>query len=236
MGKNLSCCMTSSGDGPQQKCQDSSKYDDMLQLLLQQEAKIAALDLLTKKLQEELSRLQTKNNEKEETINRIVKEKQHLRCTISTLQTQNDDKDEIIKRLTRQLAQQHQATESRTRRAQGEIRTLHHTISELENREMSYRTTISSLEKSAHRRLLKTSSLQRELSEKRGEIFSLHHRLIEYMDKVAELRGTPFIPLPSYPPGHKPPHKRVRDSWRKMWAGTRLYVIAEEKQTTSSLH
>ncbi|XP_063077391.1 uncharacterized protein LOC134467438 [Engraulis encrasicolus] len=235
MGKNLSCCMTSSGDGPQEKCRESSKYDGMVQLLLQHEAKIAELDLMTKKLQEELSSSRSSQ--------RVTEEKnQHLRSMISTLQTQNqhlrstnDDKDEIIKRLTRQLAQQHQATESRTRRAQGEIRTLHHTISELENREMSYRTTISSLEKSAHRRLLKTSSLQRELSEKRGEIFSLHHRLIEYMDKVAELRGTPFIPLPSYPPGHKPPHKRVRDSWRKMWAGTRLYVIPEEKRTTSTL-
>ncbi|XP_063060340.1 uncharacterized protein LOC134453461 [Engraulis encrasicolus] len=237
----LSCyLMTSSGDGPQEKSHGSYLHDKVLQFLIQQEAKIVQLDLQNKKLQEELS-----NSRGSQLV--IAEESQQQRATISRLQKQNDDKEETIKRLTRQLAQyprpndmviieiepESRPIKSRDRRAQGELTALQNKISEMENREMSYKATIASLEDTAHKRLIKTSRLQRALNEKRAEVFSLHHRLIEYVDWVAELRGAPFIPLPSYLPNQKPPHKRVRDSWRKMWARTCLHMIPEESQTTS---
>ncbi|KAL2099227.1 hypothetical protein ACEWY4_005707 [Coilia grayii] len=94
---------------------------------------------------------------------------------------------------------------------------LEHKICELENKERSYKTR------------MKSSALQRQLMDKRTEVFFLHHKLMDYMDWVAKLRGTGFVPLPLYPHNQKPTHKRVRDNWRTFLTGTRLHVIPEEQ-------
>ncbi|KAG5267679.1 hypothetical protein AALO_G00224410 [Alosa alosa] len=100
---------------------------------------------------------------------------------------------------------------------------------ELEGKEESCKTRMASLEKTAHKRLIKASSLQRELNDKKAEVFFLHHRLMDFMDWVAELRGTQFVPLPLYPHNQKPSHKRVRDGWRDLLTKSRLQLIPEEQ-------
>ncbi|XP_062373885.1 transport and Golgi organization protein 1 homolog [Sardina pilchardus] len=95
---------------------------------------------------------------------------------------------------------------------------------ELEGKDNSCKAQMASLEQKAHKRLVKASALQRQLNDKKAEVFFLHHRLMDFMDWVAELRGTKFVPLPLYSHNQKPSHKRVRDSWSDLLTKSRLQL------------
>ncbi|KAL2087952.1 hypothetical protein ACEWY4_016780 [Coilia grayii] len=173
-------------------------------------------------------------------------ENKQLKGTITTRQRQNKDMEERIK-LLKNLSQNHQThtgsnemvkiqieMESCSKESKlnvggkvlithDKLTALEGKIHELEDKERSYKTRIAALETTAHKRL-------RKLMDKRTEVFFRHHRLMEYMDWVAELRGTPFVPLPLYPHNQKPTHKRVKDSWRIFLTKTRLHLIPEERE------
>ncbi|XP_062373869.1 transport and Golgi organization protein 1 homolog [Sardina pilchardus] len=100
---------------------------------------------------------------------------------------------------------------------------------ELEGKDNSCKAQMASLERKAHKRLVKASALQRQLYDKKAEVFFLHHKLMDFMDWVAELRGTKFVPLPLYSHNQKPSHKRVRDDWRDLLTKSRLQLIPEEQ-------
>ncbi|XP_063045312.1 uncharacterized protein LOC134439334 [Engraulis encrasicolus] len=196
-----------------------------------QEAMITEFNLQNKKLQDELqaSRCSQLATEQENLI---------LRSTISTLQRQNTHKEERIKLLTKKLAQQTDMViiqieteshplEPRDGIAQDRLTVLQHKVTELENKEMSYKTRIASLETATHKRLMKSSALHRQLVHKSDEVFFLHHRLMESMKRVAVMRGTRLVPL--HPLNQKSKYGRVRDSWNKILTRTRLHVIPEER-------
>ncbi|XP_063044186.1 uncharacterized protein LOC134438533 [Engraulis encrasicolus] len=206
--------------------------------IVHQGARITELNLQNKKLQDELqaSRHSQLAAEQENLI---------LKATIYTLQRQNNSKEERIKFLNKKLSQQtdmviiqiepeSQPLEPRDGSAQY-ITVLQHKLSVLENKEMSYKTRIASLEMAAHKRLIKSSALHRQLAHKSDEVFFLHHRLMESMKRVAVMRGTRFVPPPLHRQNQKSKYGRVRDSWNKILTRTRLHVIPEERRDVVGL-
>ncbi|KAL2100087.1 hypothetical protein ACEWY4_004481 [Coilia grayii] len=214
-----------------------SQLDDKVLELFKEgyEADITELKAENKRLQDDLHSCRTSQLGTEQ-------ENKQLKGTITTLKNQNKDMEEKIKLLNKNVSenlQTHTGTndmvtiqiemescpkkpellkaEGKVPIAQDKLTAVEHKIYELENKEMAYKTR------------MKSSALQRQLMDKRTEVFFLHHKLMDYMDWVAKLRGTRFVPLPLYPHNQKPTHKRVRDGWRTFLTQTRLHVIPEER-------
>ncbi|XP_063045206.1 uncharacterized protein LOC134439238 [Engraulis encrasicolus] len=215
--------------GLQKKWHGSSLYG-----ILHQGARITELNLQNKKLQDELQAFRRSQLAAEQ-------ENLILRATIYSLQRHNNGNEERIKLLNKKLSQNQQADmviiqiepeshplESRDGRAQ-DITVLQHKISELEQKEMSSKARIASMETAAHNRLITSSALHRQLVHKTDEVFFLHHRLMESMKRVAAMRGTRFVPPPLHRQNQKSKYGRVRDSWNKILTRTRLHVIPEER-------